>query len=177
MTSIDWRDYGVYTRTHTDIYPFDAYTMARHYSKAKGKASSKKPAVQTVPTWLDKKPAEVEQLIVQLAKDRHSAAQIGLILRDSYGIPSVKVLCKKTITTILGEHKITKTIPQDMVDAIAKAIKVQKHLEQNNQDIAARRGLILALAHINKLAKYYKRIQRIPLDWKFDAQKAGMYLE
>jgi small subunit ribosomal protein S15 len=153
------------------------HNMARHYSKAKGKASSKKPAVQTVPTWVDKKPAEVETLVLQLAKERNSAAMIGLILRDSYGIPSVKTLCKKSVTAILSEHKITKKIPQDMIDAIAKAIKVQKHLESNNQDIAARRGLILALAHINKLAKYYKRIERIPLDWKFDAQKAGMYLE
>jgi SSU ribosomal protein S15P len=42
-----------------------------------------------VPTWIQYTPDEVEQLAVELARRGFLPSQIGLILRDQYGIPLV----------------------------------------------------------------------------------------
>jgi len=151
--------------------------MGRMYSGAKGRSGSKRPLENKVPTWVSYKPAEVEALVAKYAKERLTPAQIGLKLRDSYGIPSVKVLTKKTIVQILSEKKLVKAIPQDLIDVIAKYVALQKHIEQNKVDKNAGRGLTLTYSKINRLIKYYKKTEKLAADWKFDSSKAGMYLE
>ena len=84
--------------------------MARMHSRKKGKAGSKRPIKKTVPIWLSYKPKEIELLITKLAKDGKSASEIGLTLRDNYGIPSVKVVCKKTVTEIIKENRLASKI-------------------------------------------------------------------
>ena len=66
--------------------------MARMYSRRKGKAGSKKPAKKQVPSWLRYKGKEVELLVVKLAKEGKNPSQIGLHLRDVYGIPDTKIV-------------------------------------------------------------------------------------
>ena len=151
--------------------------MARMYSHNKGASASKRPEVAKLPSWTSYKPHEVEALVAKLAKEKLTTSQIGLRLRDSYGIPSVKMVTSKRINEILDEKKLAKSIPQDLIDAIAKAIKIQKHIEENHQDRTARRGLTLAQSHIGRLVKYYKRVGKLDTEWKFDPEKAGMYLE
>ena len=150
--------------------------MARHFSRRKGVSGSLRPSVQKNPDWVMAS-KDIEVLIEKLAKEKTSAAKIGIILRDSYGIPSVKLACGKNITEILEAKGLGKSIPQDLIDVIAQAIKVRKHLEANGQDKAALRGLQLAQSRIAKLSKYYKRMNKIPQNWKFDPEVAGMYLE
>lgn len=147
------------------------------YSHAKGKSGSKRPEQVKTPAWITYKANEVEALVAKLAKEKLTTSQIGLRLRDSYGIPSVKAITGKRVDEILHEKKLNKTIPQDLIDCIAKAIKIQKHIEENGQDRTAERGLTLAKARIGRLAKYYKEVGKIDEDWKFDPEKAGMYLE
>ncbi|HLP80139.1 MAG TPA: 30S ribosomal protein S15 [Acidobacteriota bacterium] len=151
--------------------------MARTYSKAKGQSGSTRPSNPQPKSWMSYKSNEIEALVAKLAKEKLTASQIGMKLRDSYGVPSVKVATKKSISEILDEKKLAKTIPQDLIDCIAKAIQIQKHLDENKQDKTARRGLRLAQSRIGRLVKYYKRIEKLDKNWTFDPEKAGMYLE
>jgi small subunit ribosomal protein S15 len=71
--------------------------MARMYSRKRGKSGSKKPAKPILPGWVRYKAKEVELLVAKLAKEGKSSSEIGLFLRDVYGIPSVKLVTQKRI--------------------------------------------------------------------------------
>jgi small subunit ribosomal protein S15 len=150
--------------------------MARKYSGAKGKAGSKKPIKKVVPAWVRYGAKEVEMLIVKLAKEGQSPSQVGLHLRDVYGIPDVKTLCKKSITQILTEKKALGQIPEDLQALIRKLILIKKHLEENKIDEVAKRGLHITESKIQRLSKYYKSTGRLPAEWKYDVSKAKLYV-
>ncbi len=151
--------------------------MARMYSRRKGKAGSKKPAKKQVPSWSRYKGKEVELLIVKLAKEGKTPSQVGLQLRDVYGIPDTKTVTGKSITTVLAEKKLQKELPEDLMALIRKDVLLRKHLLLNKKDETAKRGLLLTESKIKRLVKYYKRTQRVSAEWKFDAEKVGLYLE
>ena len=75
------------------------------HSGKKGKSSSKKPLTIKKVIWQRYDKNELTQLIIKLAKAQKSPSQIGIILRDSYGIPNVIQLTGKSITKILAEEK------------------------------------------------------------------------
>jgi len=151
--------------------------MARMHSRKKGKSKSTKPINKTVPSWVTHKAKEVEMLVVKVAKEGLSASQIGIKLRDSYGIPDVKIITGKSITKILAKKKLEKEIPEDLMALIRKSVLIRKHLEENKHDEPAKRGLTLTDSKINRLAKYYKRTGKLPANWKFDTKKARLYLD
>ena len=151
--------------------------MARMHSRRKGKAGSLRPAKPTKPTWIRYKPNEIELLITKLAKEGKSTSKIGIILRDSYGIPDVKLLTGKTITKILKEKNLITGLPENLQDLIKKAIAVRKHLEANKKDMTAKRGLQLTESKIRRLTKYYKKTKVLPKDWNYDPSKARTYVE
>ena len=74
------------------------------------------------------KKKEVEDLVVTLAKDDVKPSSIGLVLRDTHGVPSVKTVTGKSITQILNEAKLLSTIPEDLSALVEKAKKLKKHL-------------------------------------------------
>ncbi|HLC89238.1 MAG TPA: 30S ribosomal protein S15 [Candidatus Nanoarchaeia archaeon] len=150
--------------------------MARMYSRRKGKSGSKTPP-KRVPSWAPYKSKEVEKLIQKMGKAGKSASEIGLILRDSYGINSVKALTGKKVNTLLKEHGITKTLPEDMLALIKKLISIKTHLEQNKQDQTAKRGHILTSSRIRRLAKYYQRSKVLESDWVLNLDRLKIYLE
>ncbi|MFC1801708.1 30S ribosomal protein S15 [Nanoarchaeota archaeon] len=151
--------------------------MARMHSRARGKSGSKNPTEKKVQTWMNYKPKEVEKLILKLAKTGKTTSEIGLYLRDSYGIPSVKAVAKKTILQILTENKIIKKIPEDLMNLIKKNIYLRKHLEMNHKDMAAKRGLELTDSKIRRLMKYYKKKKKLSEDWKFHPEQIKLYEE
>ena len=151
--------------------------MARRYSGAKGRSGSKKPAGKNTPSWMSYKPKEIEKLVIKLAKMGKTTSQIGLYLRDVYGVPSVKTATKKSISQIMKENKLEKTIPEDLMSLIKKSIYLRKHLETNKKDQAAKRGLGLTDSKIRRLVKYYKRTGRLPEDWKFHPERIKLYVE
>jgi len=150
--------------------------MARMHSRRKGKSGSKKPH-QKSPLWVRYKPKEVELLIVKLAKEGKIASEIGLILRDTYGIPDVKKVTGKKITKILEEKKLAGKIPDDLMALIKKDIAVRKHIEGNSKDETAKRGLTLAESKIKRLVKYYKTTGKLPEEWKYDPKRVRFYIE
>jgi len=103
--------------------------MARKYSRKHGKSGSKKPIRKVLPVWTIYKPQEAELLILKLAKEGKSTSEIGIVLRDTYGISDVRLLFKKKITQILKEKNIVSEIPDDMLALIRKSVAVRKHLE------------------------------------------------
>jgi len=151
--------------------------MARLFSKKKGKAGSHKPVDKSVPAWVSYKPAEVEQLIVKLGKQEKSSSQIGIILRDSYGIPSVKALLGKSVVDVMKEKKLAKKLPEDLIALIKNHIAVMKHLEANKFDMVAHRGVQLTESKIHRLVLYYKTKKVLAADWSYDKTQAKLYLE
>lgn len=151
--------------------------MARMYSGRKGQAGSHKPNQKTVPAWVTYQPKEVEQIVVKLAKQDKSASEIGMVLRDSYGIPNVKVLLGKRITDVLKEKKVSKKLPEDLIALIKRHIQVMKHLEENKEDQVAHRGVQLTESRIHRLVKYYKKRKLLTPEWTYDKQNAKLYLE
>ena len=64
--------------------------MAKMHSRGRGNAHSNKPLIKTEPTWIRYKSKEIDLLIGKLFKEGKSSSEIGLVLRDSYVVPSVK---------------------------------------------------------------------------------------
>jgi len=151
--------------------------MARRYSGKKGRSASKRPSSKTLPTWVRYKPKEVELLIVKLSKEDKTPSQIGLFLRDTYGIPDVKRLVGKNISTILKDHNLLSKIPEDLMALIKKAVAIKKHIDQNKQDMVAFRGLQLTESGIRRLVKYYKKMKKLPVDWKYDSKSISLLVE
>jgi len=151
--------------------------MARMYSRKKGKSGSKKPLVSTPKPWITYTPQEVEQLIVKLAKQGKSQSEIGMILRDTYGVPSVRDLLKKKLNEILKENKLSQEIPEDLSSLIKHEIRIKKHFELNKHDMHAKRVLLLTNSKIHRLVKYYKRIGKLPVTWKYDTKSAELLIK
>ena len=124
------------------------------HSRKKGESGSTKPSIKKNPTWLSYSEKEVEHFIIKLAKEEKSTSQIGMILRDTYGIPDVKLVIKKSITGFLKEQKLLPKIPEDLLSLIKKHIIISKHLETHKKDQPSKRGLTLTESKL--LKKEYK---------------------
>jgi small subunit ribosomal protein S15 len=151
--------------------------MARMHSGKKGKAGSKAPFDKTKKSWVRYKAKEVEMLIVKLAKEGKTASQIGMVMRDTYGIPFVEQATSKRISKILDEKKLLPQIPEDLMALIKKSILIRKHLETNKRDVPAKRGLELTESKIRRLVKYFKASKRLPADWTYDPERIRLMTE
>jgi len=100
--------------------------------------------------WMKTKPAEVEKIVVELAKQGESPAKIGLILRDKHGIPKAKLLGKK-ICQILNDNKMPIKSEKEIVEGKIK--KTEIHVAKNKYDHSAKRSVIKKLWIINKINK------------------------
>lgn len=150
--------------------------MARMHSGAKGKSGSTRPATKKKQVWLKYGKDEVEKLILKLAKAGKTKSEMGLILRDSYGIPDVRTIINKKIGDVLEENKLSKQVPEDIIALIKKEIKLSKHFEENHKDMSALRGLQLTESKINRLVKYYKSVGKLPKEWKYSREEAKLLI-
>ena len=150
--------------------------MARMHSRRKGKSKSIRPVnlEASVPS-MDKD--ELELLIKKLAKEGKTSAQIGLILRDSYGIPDVPFVLQKRIATFLKEQKLLGEFPEDLQALMKKVFELRKHFESNKQDTTAKRGIQLTDSKINRLVKYYKENNVLAADFKYRPSDLNLYLQ
>ncbi len=151
--------------------------MARMHSRKKGKSGSHRPLNKQKSTWIRYGAKEIEMLIAKLAKDDKTASEIGIILRDVYGIPDVRKITGKSVTKIMKEKKLTKELPEDLVALMRKLVAIKAHIANNKQDMSAKRGHQLTESKIKRLTKYYKESGRIPVSWKYDPTKLKMYTE
>ncbi len=151
--------------------------MARMYSHRRGKSGSKKPAKKTIPAWLTYKAKDVELLISKLAKEGKSPSEIGTVLRDTYGIPSVKTVCGGGVAKIMQKNNLAPEIPQDLAALIKRLAIVTKHKSANPKDEKGKRGIMLTESKINRLVKYYKRTGKLATDWKLDMTRLGYFAQ
>ena len=151
--------------------------MARTYSRRKGKSGSTKVDREKQPTWVRYKSKEIEMIIVKLAKAGNTSAQIGMILRDSYGIPDVRQILNKKITAVLKDNKIKKEIPEDLMDLIKRSIQIKDHMKKNHKDMTAKRGLQLTESKIMRFIKYYKLNGKLARDWKYDPERIKLLID
>ncbi len=151
--------------------------MARMHSRRKGKSSSKRPLKSNKTIWERYSDKEVILLIEKLAKQGKTTTEIGSTLRDSYGIPDVKLITKKSITSILKEKKLYPKLPEDLRALIKRSIQTTEHVEKNKKDQPSIRGLNLTESKIRRLAKYYKRKNLLPEAWRYSRVNAKLLIE
>lgn len=106
------------------------------------------------PVWLKYSEKEVSEIIVNLANKRYSSEKIGLILRDSYGIPKTKIYGFK-ISKVLKENNIYES--PDKKNLKEKVDKLEDHFKKNKQDKKAKRALIINKAKQKKIKEYQEK--------------------
>ena len=146
--------------------------MARVYAKRKGKAGSRKPHVKESPAWVPLNKDDIMSLVVKLSGTGLTSAQIGMKLRDAYGVPDVRLATSKTITQIMKEKGVRLEIPEDVSSLMKRAVQLQAHLKANPSDLSNKRALELIESKIRRLSKYYKREGVIPDDWEYSIKLA-----
>ncbi|MCL5680541.1 MAG: 30S ribosomal protein S15 [Candidatus Thermoplasmatota archaeon] len=151
--------------------------MARMHTRKRGKSGSKQPLRDGKPSWVTQSSSEIEQLVVKLKKEGMTKSKIGMILRDQYGIPKVKDMTGKRISSVLEANSITDQMPEDIIALMRKAVNLSKHLISNPKDLKNKRGLQLIEAKIKRLADYYKRNNKLPRNWTYSIDKAELLVK
>jgi len=147
--------------------------MARIHAHRKGKSHSTRP-LKSVASWVTLGKDEIISMIVKMAKDGLGPSEIGIKLRDEYGIPLAKPIVGKSITEILEENGASGEMPEELDILVRKALGLQKHLRTHKSDRNNVRSLELLEAKVHRLAKYFKREGRLPQNWKYAAVVAKL---
>jgi small subunit ribosomal protein S15 len=152
--------------------------MSRMHARRKGKSGSKHPVDRKKhPEWSSLNPREVESHVLDLAKGGKNTSQIGMVLRDQYAVPDIKLATGKSVTKILAANNIKTELPEDLINLIRTALSLRKHLETNKKDLHNKRGLQLTESKIRRLAGYYISTGKIPENWKYNPKQAKLLFE
>ncbi len=152
--------------------------MARMHSRRKGQSGSSHPVDRKKhPEWSSLNPREVESHVIELSKQGKNTSEIGLILRDQFAVPDVKLATGKSISKILESNNIKPEIPEDLRNLIGTALQLKKHLDINRKDLENKRNLHLTESKIRRLTKYYHKQNRLPKDWKYSLEQAKLMFE
>jgi len=146
------------------------------HARRRGKSCSVRPARNEAPAWSNTDKAAIEKIIVDLRKEGTSSSMIGLILRDRYGVPDVKMVTGKSVGDILVENKISSEIPEDLRDLMIKALGLRKHLGDNKKDLHNKRQLHLVEAKIRRLVKYYVGTKKLPAGFTYKPETTEILL-
>lgn len=149
--------------------------MAKMHSRKKGRAGSKKPAAQA--KWVEYKDSEVERLVLKLRKDGLSSSDIGRILRDQYGIPSIRFVTRKKVKRILEDNELAPKLPEDLFNLLKKAVKLRSHLVKHKKDSTSKHGLELLESKIRRLIKYYVKEGKLPKGFAYEPERAKLLIE
>ncbi len=103
-----------------------------------------------------------------------SKSEIGIVLRDQYGVPGLRLVTGKKLTRLLKEKGIEEDFPEDFLQLMRKAVNLRDHLSKNKRDVGARNGLDLIEAKIRRLQIYYWKSGVITRDWRYDPDKAAL---
>lgn len=141
------------------------------HNSGRGSSGSDKPVNKKNPRWVDYDEDEVIDLVVKLRKDGKDPSEIGMELRDQYGIPSVKQVTGMKLTEILEEEGLALDMPEGLANLVEKAESIQDHIEENQNDEEAIRQLELTEAKIRKVASYHRDEGNIPEDWKYEREE------
>jgi len=141
------------------------------HKAAHGSSGSSKPVEKENPDWVEFEEEEIIEIILELREEGLQPAQIGLRLRDEYGVPSVKQATGKKLTEVLEEEDAAPEIPEDLNNLIEKAESIQDHVDENASDEQAQRQLELTKAKVRKVADYHRENGNIPSDWEYNPEE------
>ncbi len=148
--------------------------MGRLHTHNHGKSHSTRPITLKKPSWISQTPKEIEEIITKYGKEGLTPSQIGIKLRDQHAIPLAKPIINKGITQVLNENDLKSELPEDLASIVNKAVGLQKHLKSNKSDRRNVRSLELIEAKVHRLSVYYKKIGRIPKNWKYKSVVAQL---
>jgi small subunit ribosomal protein S15 len=146
------------------------------YARRRGTAGSVRPYRKEAPEWSNTDTAEIEKIVVELRKDGMSSSQIGLALRDRYGVPDVKLATGKRVNEILREKGLESEIPEDLRNLMQKALGLRKHLAENKKDVHNARQLQITESKVRRLGRYYVKSGRMPKGWTYKPETAEILL-
>jgi len=147
--------------------------MARMHARRRGRSGSSPQIREKNPKW-SPKPKEVEKMVIELSSEGNTTSQIGIVLRDMHGVPSVKLATGKSISKILKEKDMAPQLPENLTNLMRKAVKLGEHLKINNKDVHNTRALRLTEAKILRLVKYYRSTNVISEVWKYSLADAKL---
>merc|ERR1719271_730951 len=119
------------------------------HSKGKGISRRCLPYRKTPPSWAQVSGADLTEQIVRMAKRGSSPSQIGVILRDQYGVPQVKHVTGQKILRILKVAGVAPDLPEDLYHLIKKAVNVRNHIEKYRADRYGKFRFILIESRIH----------------------------
>jgi small subunit ribosomal protein S15 len=129
------------------------------------------------PEWVTYSNEEIEEFILKFNKEGKSTSEIGIILRDQYGIPSVKEVTGDKITAILKKNEQSGEYPEDILNLIKRAVNIRDHLKENPKDLHSKRGLTIIESRIRRLGSYYVNDGKLPEGWRYDPQEAALLVK
>lgn len=150
--------------------------MARIHARRRGDSGSVRPHRTEAPSWSNTDVKAIEKVIIDLKKEGYSSSRIGLVLRDRYGVPDVKLVMGKRIDQILEENGLQSEIPEDLRNLIVKSLGLRKHLIENKNDLHNKRQLQLTESKVRRLVRYYTGSGRLPSDWSYKPETAEILL-
>ncbi len=151
--------------------------MARMHTKKKGKSKSRKPMLDgstEIKSQLGKE--ETESIILQYSKQGMGPTAIGERLKREHGVLYPKSTLGRKITVLLKEKKVANPMPEDLMNLMAKAVNLNKHIEKNKQDKSNTLNLKRTEAKIWRLTKYYIRMGVLPGKWRYDPKQAELLI-
>jgi small subunit ribosomal protein S15 len=151
--------------------------MARVHARRRGTSRSNRPPRDEAPEWQPLEKQEIVDTIVRLAKEGKTGAYIGIVLRDQYGVPNVKLATGKSMAELLTENQVAPQLPEDLQNLMKRAVQLKGHLAIHRRDLHNARGLALIEARIRRLADYYRSTGRLPAEWRYNAQTAQLVVE
>ena len=131
----------------------------------------------TRPEWVTYSDKEIEEFILKFTREGRSPSEIGVVLRDQYGIPSVKAVTGEKITEILKRNEQAQEYPEDIMNLIKRAVNIRDHLKENPKDLHTKRGLTIIESRIRRLGKYYVGDGALPEGWRYDPQEAALLVK
>ncbi|RXE57067.1 30S ribosomal protein S15 [Methanoculleus taiwanensis] len=150
--------------------------MARMYARRRGTSGSVSPFRTDAPEWSNTDVQEIEKIVVDLRKNGMSSAEIGLTLRDKYGVPDVKLATGKRVSAIIREQGLESDIPEDLRNLMVKALGMRKHLSENKKDLHNKRQLQLTESKVRRLVRYYVGSGKLPKGWVYKPETAEILL-
>jgi small subunit ribosomal protein S15 len=109
------------------------------------------------PVWLKMSEEDLKKLIKKLA-EKYSPAELGAVLRDSYGIPTTKLYGKK-LGAYLKELGLNSNV--DLENAEKKLVTLKEHCKNNITDKKAKHKLQKTQGRVNAQRKYSQKKKKI----------------
>ena len=115
--------------------------------------------------------------MAKMAGQGMTTAKIGLVLRDQYGVPNVRLATGKSMKEICVEKGVKFDLPEDLRNLMKRVVELSGHVKVNPKDLHNARGLRLLESNIRRLVKYYKREGVIPESWTYALDTAALQVE